>query len=263
MSQPVSSAPPSLSERLRERFGPRAVAVVLALLVELLLALLLLTLAPRMMDREEETVPMSTFDVAAETKKAVEEPAPKAPSAAAQPVERVTPQPATAPAPQPDTAPPADPPPRMLDIPLSRMPDISTLPRQPAGPPAPRRVAGPPAPGPATGDSQRVDGSGPNGEPLYAASWFREPYDSELTGYLSSARGPGWGMIACRTIADYRVDRCAIVAEYPEGSNIARAVLAAAWQFRVRPPRIGGRPQVGEWVRIRIDYEMRPSRAAP
>lgn len=262
MSQPVSSAPPSLSERLRERFGPRAVAVILALLVELLLALLLLTLAPRMLDREEETVPMATFDVSAETKKAVEEPAPKAPAAAAQPVERVTPQPA-APAPQPDTAPPADPPPRMLDIPLSRMPDISSLPRQPAGPPAPRRVAGPPAPGPAPGDSQRVDGSGPNGEPLYAASWFREPYDSELAGYLSSARGPGWGLIACRTIADYRVDRCVMIAESPEGSNIARAVLAAAWQFRVRPPRIGGRPQVGEWVRIRIDYGTRPRRAAP
>jgi len=43
-------------------------------------------------------------------------------------------------------------------------------------------------------------------------------------------------------------------------SGIANAVLAAAWQFRVRPPQKGGMPMVGEWVRIRIDYDMRPQR---
>ena len=46
----------------------------------------------------------------------------------------------------------------------------------------------------------------------------------------------------------------------PEGSNIARAVLAAAWQFRVRPARISGREQVGSWVRIRIDYSIRKAK---
>jgi protein TonB len=99
-------------------------------------------------------------------------------------------------------------------------------------------------------------GTAPNGEPLYAAAWYREPYDSELRGYLSTASGPGWGLIACRTVPDYRVEGCVALDEHPSGSNIARAVLAAAWQFRVRPPRLGGRLQVGEWVRIRIDYDI-------
>ena len=75
-----------------------------------------------------------------------------------------------------------------------------------------------------------------------------------MRGYMSTARGPGWGLIACRTAPDYRVEDCVALAEYPEGSQINRAVLAAAWQFKVRPPRRGGQPQVGSWVRIRIDY---------
>jgi protein TonB len=100
-------------------------------------------------------------------------------------------------------------------------------------------------------------GTGPNGEPLYAAQWYRRPYDNELSGYLTTASGPGWGLIACRTVADYRVEDCVAIDEYPQKSNIARAVLAAAWQFRVRPPRRGGRVLIGEWVGIRIDYGIR------
>jgi protein TonB len=97
-------------------------------------------------------------------------------------------------------------------------------------------------------------GTAPNGEPLYAAAWYREPRRDELRGYLSTASGPGWGLIACRTVEDYRVEDCVGLDEYPQGSQINRAVLAAAWAFRVRPPRLGGRPLVGAWVRIRIDY---------
>ncbi|MDZ4139671.1 MAG: hypothetical protein U1D66_12465, partial [Erythrobacter sp.] len=106
------------------------------------------------------------------------------------------------------------------------------------------------------GDSQRV-GTAPNGEPLYAARWYREPTDSELAGYLSTANGPGAALIACKTVPDYYVEDCVLLGESPAGSQIGRAVMAAAWQFRVRPARIGGREQFGSWVRIRIDYTLR------
>jgi protein TonB len=52
------------------------------------------------------------------------------------------------------------------------------------------------------------------------------------------------------------VEDCVPIAEYPEGSLINRAILAAAWEFRVRPPQRGGRPLVGSWVRIRIEYSI-------
>lgn len=110
------------------------------------------------------------------------------------------------------------------------------------------------------GDSERV-GTAPNGEPLYAARWYREPTDSELAGYLSTANGPGYALIACKTVDGYYVEDCQLLSEGPTGSMIGRAVMAAAWQFRVRPARIGGREQFGSWVRIRIDYSVR--RAKP
>jgi protein TonB len=83
-------------------------------------------------------------------------------------------------------------------------------------------------------------GTAPDGEPLYAAQWYEEPGEDMMRSYLSTARGPGWGLIACRTAPDYRVEDCVPLSEYPEGSQINRAILAAAWEFRVRPPRRGG-----------------------
>ena len=144
------------------------------------------------------------------------------------------------------------------------MPPPAERPPSPASPPITVRppsgkVYGPPNTGgsPAYRDTPRV-GTAPNGQPMYAAAWYREPSDSELRGYLSTASGPGWGLITSRTAPDYRVEDCVGLEEYPTGSQINRAVLAAAWQFKVRPPRVGGRVLVGAWVRIRIDYGTKP-----
>lgn len=239
----------------------RVVSVGLALLIEALLLLVLLSLgAGAGQDGAPDEV-VATFDIeqaSPEPERQQAEPPAAAPrqQASARPV-----PPQAAASPSPLSSPPA-----------VVLPRPATAPEAPPAPPATTAPAAPKikavirsdmatARGPAgnagaSGDSQRIAGSGPNGEPLYAAQWYREPYRDELTGYLDYVNPPAWALIDCRTEPQFRVDGCVLVDEWPQGSNMGRAVLAAAWQFKVRPPRVGGRSMVGEWVRIRIDYTV-------
>src|SRR3546814_11997338 len=82
-----------------------------------------------------------------------------------------------------------------------------------------------------SGDSEVV-GTAPNGEPLYAATWYREPSDGELRGYLSSASGHGWGLIACRTAPDYSVEECVGLDASPTGWRNNRGGLDEGWQYQ-------------------------------
>ena len=96
---------------------------------------------------------------------------------------------------------------------------------------------------------------------------MREPSNAELRTYLPRDVGPGsWALIACQTIAHDHVENCAQLGESPRGSGLSKAMRLAAWQFRVRPPRVDGKPMVGAWVRIRIDFNgtaaRRPEPAA-
>lgn len=246
---PNSLAP--LLERLRNREQGRA--LVLALVVEALLVLAVLSIGLYDPPKPPGTPALVSVNVAA----------PPAPQPEKQQQELAqakaplqTPQ-EVPPVPVPSAA-PVQPAPPIISISRSQMAefDISRLPRQPGPATAAPKTYGPVDTG-VPGDSKRV-GSAPNGQPMYAAAWYREPYDSELSGYLSTADGPGWALIACRTAPDFRVEDCVGLGEYPQGSRIERAVLAAAWQFKVRPPRVGGVSKIGEWVRIRIEYGIGP-----
>ena len=97
-------------------------------------------------------------------------------------------------------------------------------------------------------------GTGPDGQPMYNAQWYREPTRAEMATYMPKRRlgGDAWGLIVCKTIERNRVDDCHQLGESP-GSGISGAMRQAAWQFQIRPPRKGGQPMIGAWVRIRFD----------
>lgn len=100
-------------------------------------------------------------------------------------------------------------------------------------------------------------GLGPGGAQLYPVAWLREPYDSELSPYLATAKSvpPGASAdIACRMAEHNRVENCQIIGESPRGTGLAQALRKAAWQFLVKPPRIDNKPQLGVWVRIHFDF---------
>ncbi len=253
--RPLSPVPASpYVEQLSIGAGRRTLAISLALLIPAVLLLMLLSFgAEEPPDQQEEFISVVSLQASESSEETAE---PESAADAPSDVQPVAPEPDAA-EPRPSDPPPAPTPvPKVAPImptPAERAPSPtpSPTPVRPTG----GRVYGPPDTGrPASSrDTERV-GTAPNGEPLYAAAWYREPRDDELRGYLSTASGPGWGLIACRTAPDYRVEDCVALDEYPNGSQINRAVLAAAWAFQVRPPRLGGRPLVGAWVRIRIDY---------
>lgn len=247
--------PDTLTDRLRRRLPdevpPRLAGALLTAVIQLLLLWMLISLAPATFKKKVADMVMFSVNIAPDSKdEAASEPeaAPDAPLATS-PEPQEAPPPPTPPVPQP--APPVETPPLSAEQPVFDLAKAPTVAPRPA-PSAP--MMGPPdlrRPEERGGDSPRV-GTTPSGEPLYAAQWVREPYPDELRGYLQSARGPGWGLIICRTVPGNRVDDCEILDEFPSGSGLGRAVQAAAWQFQVRPPRVGGRLQVGEWVQIRI-----------
>ena len=173
-------------EQLNIGAGRRTLAIGLALLIPALLLLMLLSFRPEEPPEiKEERVTMVTI-------------------AAAEPAEE-TPEPSSAEAPPTDEQPEPQPP--TSETPLPPQPvapaaatPIPTPAERPPSPATPKigvrppggAVYGPPDRGgsSASRDTARV-GTAPNGEPLDAAAWYREPSDGELRGYLSTASGPG------------------------------------------------------------------------
>jgi protein TonB len=232
----------------------RAGGLALALLIEAGLFLAILTLGQGVTGNRHAGEALTTVDFAPDKPPAATPPAPEKaarptalPRAVPSP-RRDQPAPKTPPFPMPPPA--AVLPVAKIEAPAADSSRIRAVVRDDMQGPA-----GPPDTG-SPGDSQRV-GTRPNGDPIYAARWYREPTEGELRGYLSTASGPGWALITCRTAPGFRVEDCELVDEYPAGAQIGRAVMAAAWQFKVRPPQMGGRVLVGEWVRIRITYDLR------
>jgi len=105
-------------------------------------------------------------------------------------------------------------------------------------------------------DSKLAYGPGlaPGGQSYYMGDWYRLPTVAEIGPYLPKRLPPkAWGLILCKTAPRYHIEDCRSVAEYPQGSGMARAALQMSWQFLIRPPRLGGKVLVGTWVGVRVD----------
>ena len=226
---------------LRQRAG------VLGLVVLVELAVLLLVLAfggARVRDQIAAMAPISINFIP----NPAPEPSPRERRRAAPVAQQPTP-PVPVP-PRPVTPPPVTPKAALPYIPLSKLElaagDIATL----------GTAGGAPAAADSSSASSSAQvGEGPGGVALYNAEWVREPSNAELKTYLPREIPAGaWALIACRTMAHNQVENCAQLGESPRGSGLSKAIRLAAWQFKIRPPRIDGKPMVGSWVRIRIDF---------
>jgi protein TonB len=235
----------------------RTVSFVLALVVEALLILVLLLFGPHLTPAPKpEPRRATSFSLAPSEKEAATAPEHRTKAhAAAKPASGATtpipPMPPVITPPKVPTPPAALP--GVLPITLGAS-DISKL-----------KSSASNDDGAETGTDSKLaygPGEGPGGQPLYNAEWYREPSDAQLNGYLPKGAPPNsWALIACQTMPQFHVDNCRSLGESPVGSGLGRAMREAAWQFLVRPPRRGGKVLVGAWVKIRIDFTLRPGKA--
>jgi len=246
--------PAGLLASLRARYGDRALGIALTVLLELALIAVLLTLG--LIEREEPVVVSSLTMVdiaappAAQTAQDQAQDSPDQPAGVVPPVPMrpspLRPQPSPLQSPSPEPTPEPQPSPQPEPSPSPSRP--GTRIREGGG------AYGPPGTSSRNSGDSEVVGIAPDGSPLYAARWFREPTDRELQGYLSTVAPPAWALIACRTAPGWAVVDCVPVSQSSPSSNIMNAVLASTWQLQVRPPRRGNQSLVGSWVRIRISY---------
>jgi protein TonB len=236
----------------------RTVSFVLALVVEALLILVLLLFGPHFIPAPKPEGRATSFSMSPSSEKeaaTAPEHRTKAHAAAKPASGTTTPVPPLPPVITPSKVPtPPNALPGVLPIQLGAS-DISKL-----------KSSASSDDGAETGTDSKLaygPGEGPGGQPLYNAEWYREPSDAQLNGYLPKGAPPNsWALIACQTMPAFHVDNCRSLGESPVGSGLGRAMREAAWQFLVRPPRRGGKVLVGAWVRIRIDFTLRPSESA-
>ncbi len=240
-----------LEEEQHPPLRRRLAGIVLAIAVELLLVIIVLMLGQRQPDRQTSQSMLKAFQLSAtndssDKTKAEEK---KAQAQAKKPAKTdiSPPKKPTPPAPPPPPLPVAASKYLQLSKDEFAAADIGKLPSH-KGDVASNDSAG------ADSVAAYGPGQGPGGQPLYNAEWYREPSRAELATYIPAKFTSGWALIACKTAPDFRVENCQSLDESPLGSGLARGMREAAWQFRVLPPRIGGKKVIGAWVRIRFDF---------
>lgn len=228
----------------RARLRRRAIGFLLAVAVELLVVIVLLTLGPPKFGVPGGDGKPKTFTITQVAEKNEAKKTPQKKRAAK----------VTKAVPPPPPSPPVPPP-----TPLGPIPGLLTLTREQyiaadiGKIKSTRAEVADAAPEGDSADDSQVAGTGPNGEPLFDAEWYREPTEAQMAFYLPKGLRGGSALIACKTAPRYKVVDCVLLGESPPGTGLARGVREASWQFQVRPPRKGGKQLMGAWVRIRFD----------
>lgn len=233
-----SAGPEKRADWRRPSARQRLLVIGLTLVAEILFLLILLGLGPATWSGREASKP-TLVDLIPGPRDTEEAPAP-AKSAEAEAKRPPVPRPAT---------------PELPPSPLAKSPFLKlTREEYAAADISKLGTAG--AQGSSGGETSASVGVGPGGVTLYKAEWYREPTDAELAGYLAgkSIEPGSWAKVACKTIPDNRVENCQAMGESPLGSGLGKAIRLAGWQFRIRPPRIDGKPMVGTWVMVHIDF---------
>ena len=233
----MSSAPPEpRADWRRPSVRQRALVIGLTLVAEVLFLLMLLGLGPATWTGREAGQPTLVDLINA----------PPAPAPA--PAKATEAKAKAPPVPRPTT-------PKLPPSPLAKSPFVK-LTREEFAAADISKLGSAGGQGKSSGATSASVGVGPGGATLYKAEWYREPTDAELAGYLPNRSiEPGsWAEVACKTIPDNRVENCQAIGESPPGSGLGKALRLAGWQFRIRPPRIDGKPQVGTWVKVHIDF---------
>lgn len=252
----MRAAPPSASGysyQASPRDRAMSVGLSLLILALVLWALIEMGVVPLVLPRPDNA-PLIVQMASGSHMSATKAKTAKSSSAAARPTKTVTkPQPRSAP-PMPVQRPPT---PTWNVIPMGHsdfaQSDIATKSSAPAASASDANSDAGSSQGSGSG-STYGPGDGPEGQSLFNADWYRRPTHAELAGYIpASAPAEGWAMIACKTAPNYAVEDCKQIGETP-GSGLARALREAAWQFKVKPPRVNGQPIIGAWVRIRFDF---------
>ncbi|MCY7281249.1 MAG: hypothetical protein LH610_10225 [Sphingomonas bacterium] len=235
-------ATPELRADWRRPSGrQRALVIGLTLVAELLFLLVLFGLGPASWSGRKQSQPTLVELIPSPQAAVAPEPA-KSAEAKAKPPPKV---------PQPTT-------PRLPPTPLAKSPFVK-LTREEYAAADISKLGSAGGQGKSQGANSAAVGTGPGGATLYKAEWYRRPSNAELNGYMTKSPEPGsWAEVACKTIADNRVENCQALDEFPRGSGLGRAVRLAGWQFRIRPPRIDGKPMVGTWVLVHIDFTGGP-----
>ncbi len=240
----------------------RGAALLIALAIELLLLALLLFFVPPLPGRKQGNslnvfgIDASKGEESPDKKPAEKQRKKSAPTQKAQAQPQTQPPP---PVPQPVESPvPVGPP---TFVKLSRndyqQGDIAKVPSRAPADATDGATADAGGGGGGSNDTPVAGRKGRHGETLYVAEWYREPRNAELNPYINQnrARFPGFGLVACRTVARYKVEDCYELDE-TRGTGFAGSVRQAAFQFLVRPPRVNDKIMVGAWVVIRIDYRQ-------